>query len=772
MAMSLMGYKTEFIQMTCLTLLASQNFTEKRLAYLGICMLLNENSEILLLTSNIIKKDLSNNNQFIIACALNSIGEISTPDMCRDIYNEVLNCLNSSNPYIKKKACLALIKIIKSSPELLETVAEHLKCIFEDSNHGVLLSGLSLVNEIFKSEKKYIKKYHKYSLNLIKMFNKLISIDYYSEYDINGNCDPFLQVKILETLSYFAKVKKNDNSDLINLLSSVISNTNTSRKNTGNCILYELVRTIFSFESSSNLRNIASSILGKFLSNKDNNYKYLAMNSLIDIAKIDINSIYKHENIILEFLNDPDFAIKRKSLDLVFIIVNQNNIKQIINESLNFMSNSINDCFINELTTKIFYALEKYSPSFKYEIDILLKMLCLSEDYVSEDIIWKISNLILRIKELQQYSMFKFFLAMKNNLNEGEEALYKVGITILGELFTLIINVSAIDEEGNNILISENDIINLIIDFINLKTLSEITKEILMNTIFKILGKVSNENNEKLKHILSKETRSFYCEVQQRANEYITFTQIANDNMQIKITKNIPIPHLEFGFEKMNEIGREKKVKEKKIIVDEFEDNNERNAFKNLINGPSINNNDNDIPNSNLNTKDIIDNDDHDIPSSILSARDIMDINENISSRNKEYEGQYINKENKTNLLDDFNSIFFQSNNNQNQNLINQNDIINNINNNQNNTNNNINNNNNENNNINNNNNNQNDIINLIGNINFNDINQQNYNQNIQNNNIFPNINNNQDFNINLVNINPQHEIKKENEMKEISKNL
>ena len=47
MAMSLMGYKTEFIQMTCLTLLASQNFTEKRLAYLGLCMLLNENSEIL-----------------------------------------------------------------------------------------------------------------------------------------------------------------------------------------------------------------------------------------------------------------------------------------------------------------------------------------------------------------------------------------------------------------------------------------------------------------------------------------------------------------------------------------------------------------------------------------------------------------------------------------------------------------------------------------------------------------------------------------------------
>lgn len=57
----------------------------------------------------------------------------------------------------------------------------------------------------------------------------------------------------------------------------------------------------------------------------------MSLNSLIDISKIDINIIYKHKNNILEFLNDADYAIKRKSLDLIFIIVNQNNIKQIIN---------------------------------------------------------------------------------------------------------------------------------------------------------------------------------------------------------------------------------------------------------------------------------------------------------------------------------------------------------------------------------------------------------------------------------------------------------
>ena len=68
MAMSLMGYKTVFIRMTSLILFTSQNFTQKRLAYLGIYRLLNENSETPLLISNIIKIDLSNKNQFIIAC--------------------------------------------------------------------------------------------------------------------------------------------------------------------------------------------------------------------------------------------------------------------------------------------------------------------------------------------------------------------------------------------------------------------------------------------------------------------------------------------------------------------------------------------------------------------------------------------------------------------------------------------------------------------------------------------------------------------------------
>ena len=90
------------------------------------------------------------------------------------------------------------------------------------------------------------------------------------------------------------------------------------------------------------------------------------MNELQDISRSDIVSVQKHKNIILELLNDNDIAIKRKSLDLTYTIVNESNIKQIIKESLNFLTHEgANTAFKEELTRKIFESLERHSPSLK-----------------------------------------------------------------------------------------------------------------------------------------------------------------------------------------------------------------------------------------------------------------------------------------------------------------------------------------------------------------------------------------------------------------------
>ena len=56
------------------------------------------------------------------------------------------------------------------------------------------------------------------------------------------------------------------------ILAQVATNTE-STKNVGNSILYEAVLTVLEIEADSGLRVMAINILGKFLTNRDNNIR-------------------------------------------------------------------------------------------------------------------------------------------------------------------------------------------------------------------------------------------------------------------------------------------------------------------------------------------------------------------------------------------------------------------------------------------------------------------------------------------------------------------
>jgi AP-1 complex subunit gamma-1 len=99
---NLLGYPTHFGQVECIKLVASSNFTEKRIGYLGLSQLMDESTDILMMVTNQIKKDLNDKNNYVIALGLTAIAEISTEHMCRELYPEVKRLMRvATSAYIK-----------------------------------------------------------------------------------------------------------------------------------------------------------------------------------------------------------------------------------------------------------------------------------------------------------------------------------------------------------------------------------------------------------------------------------------------------------------------------------------------------------------------------------------------------------------------------------------------------------------------------------------------------------------------------------------------
>lgn len=115
-------------------------------------------------------------------------------------------------------------------------------------------------------------------------------------------------------------------------------------------------------------------ILGKFLANRDNNIRYVALNTLIKVVAVEPNAVQRHRNTILDCLRDPDISIRRRALDLSFTLINEQNVRVLIRELLSFLEVADNE-FKPIMTTQIGIAADRFAPNKRWHIDTMLRVL-------------------------------------------------------------------------------------------------------------------------------------------------------------------------------------------------------------------------------------------------------------------------------------------------------------------------------------------------------------------------------------------------------------
>ena len=154
----MLGYDVDFGHPEVLSLVRSPKYTEKHVGYTALSLLLRGDDP---LTNNIVstlRKDLTTPGQTgrgnpnvtadaAQSLALCSIANMTGLELIQALHGEVQHILvaKTSTPNVKKKAALCLLRLVRTSPNLVagREFAPHVAQLLQDRHLGVLTSAMS-----------------------------------------------------------------------------------------------------------------------------------------------------------------------------------------------------------------------------------------------------------------------------------------------------------------------------------------------------------------------------------------------------------------------------------------------------------------------------------------------------------------------------------------------------------------------------------------------------------------------------------------------------
>uniref|UniRef100_A0A452UIE1 AP-1 complex subunit gamma n=1 Tax=Ursus maritimus TaxID=29073 RepID=A0A452UIE1_URSMA len=439
----MLGYPAHFGQMECLKLIASPRFTDKRVGYLGAMLLLDERQDAHLLITNSIKNDLSQGIQAVQGLALCTLSTVGSAEMCWDLATEVEKLLLQPGSYVRKKAVLTAVHMIRKVPELSNIFLPPCAQLLHERHHGILLGTITLITELCERSPAALKHFRKVVPQLVQILRTLVMTGYSTEHSISGVSDPFLQVQILRLLRILGRNHEESSETMNDLLAQVATNTDTSR-NAGNAVLFETVLTIMDTRSAAGL---SSPTLAR----------YVALTSLLRMVQSDHSAVQRHRPTVVECLREPDASLSRRALELSLALVNSSNVRAMTQELQSFLESCPPDLRA-DCASGILLAAERFAPTKRWHIDTILRVLTTAGTHVRDDAVANLTQLIGGAQELHAYSVRRLYSALAEDISQ--QPLVQVAAWCIGEYGDLLLEGSC--EETEPLQVKEEEVLALL----------------------------------------------------------------------------------------------------------------------------------------------------------------------------------------------------------------------------------------------------------------------------------------------------------------------
>ncbi|KAJ2803252.1 clathrin associated protein complex large subunit, partial [Coemansia furcata] len=433
----LLGYPVQFGQLECLKLVASPKFADKRVGYLGVTLLLDEKQDILTLLTNSLKTDMNSTDDYVVGLALGTLSNVASSEVAYDLVDEVERLLDSPRSYLRKKATLAGVRIIRREPELFTPFLHRAKSLLGDKHHGVQMGAVALLAEMCNHTQGALEEGRRLVPVIVNQLRALLGTGSSPEHDVGGISNPFLQVAILRLLRVVARGSQQAADELNDVLALVATQTDSS-KNVGTAILYECAVTALAIPSEQALRVMAINMLGKFLGNRDNNVRYVALATLSAAVITEAPSVQRHRATVIQCLRDNDISIRRRALDLSFALINENNLKPIVTEILRVLPHADLE-FKPSMVYRLSAAITLFGDSLEWRIDNILRVLSLGGKHVNARDMFKFIRLItLEADENLQRRAARISFALLER-DVSQEKMVIAGTWIIGEYADLLV---------------------------------------------------------------------------------------------------------------------------------------------------------------------------------------------------------------------------------------------------------------------------------------------------------------------------------------------
>ncbi|CAM9208245.1 unnamed protein product, partial [Scytosiphon promiscuus] len=525
--MFMLGYEIDFGHMEMISLISSTKYSEKNVGYIAVSLLLRSGDTMMTLVINSIRNDLNSHSSPAQTLALATVANLGGNDLCEALLPDVerLLVIKGTDPAVRKKAALCYLRFFRENPGnyVHSELAEKMARLLENKNLGVVTSVMSLLIGLASKSPANYEGLVPHVIHLLTrlVIHKACATDYL----YYGTPSPWMHVKLLKFLQMFPPPADGSQREKLDeALERIITKTEISvsvnKSNADHCILFEAVNVIIHHGRDSNeeLRSKAMTLLGRFIAVKEPNIRYLGLEVMSRLARLEGNdTAKKHQATVLMSLKDADISIRRRALDLLFVMADETNGTVIVEELVTYLGTS-GAAIREEMVLKIAVLAEKFTDDLNWYVDKMLEMIAVAGDSVAGAVWHRIIQIVTNHKDLQAYAAERLFVTLQSP--RAHETAVSIGGYILGEFGYFIAEQENMSGQDQFHVLHQH-----------FMEVGPASKALLLSTYAK-LANLYPECRELVTPVFERFSSSQNLELQQRSCEYLGLPEMGIDVME------------------------------------------------------------------------------------------------------------------------------------------------------------------------------------------------------------------------------------------------